>query len=435
VDNILRLKYCALLAFCLFAADSSYAPEMFWQKWTIDSHGNGADGVHIGDINQDGLIDVVSGWEQSGDIKLYINPGPHRVRDESAWSRTDISGGLEIKGIEDAAFADLDLDGVIDTVISSIEGNTRNLAIHWPQGGNIEKSTDWRAIVLAPDKHAGYMKARAGQIDGVGGADIVAGTRDLSGEKAGIYWFQSPVGSPWANADQWRRFFVGEIDGKTVTLVLKDMDADKLTDIVYSGRNGVGWFKNPGHEVLTENPLEATWERIVITDVGSELTFCDASGDGMEDIIITASRYTHIVARWLERLDESGRHWAAYPIDSDLLRGDNTNDKLALKGVACGFVDGDDRIDLVFTSSGHGHGVFMMSPRTVVGHDKIWDVDYITPYADSIKYDNLALVDMDRDGDLDIVTTEEGEGVFTRGEGVLWFENPLYRAEVDGQKH
>jgi hypothetical protein len=42
-----------------------------------------------------------------------------------------------------------------------------------------------------------------------------------------------------------------------------------------------------------------------------------------------------------------------------------------------------------------------------------------------MKYDNLRLVDIDADGDLDIITTEEGEGIFTSGQGVLWLENPL----------
>jgi len=36
------------------------------------------------------------------------------------------------------------------------------------------------------------MKARAGQIDGVGGAGIVAGTRTLDGNMAGIFWFRNP---------------------------------------------------------------------------------------------------------------------------------------------------------------------------------------------------------------------------------------------------
>lgn len=45
-----------------------------------------------------------------------------------------------------------------------------------------------------------------------------------------------------------------------------------------------------------------------------------------------------------------------------------------------------------------------------------------------MKYDNLRLVDIDADGDLDILTTEEGAGVLTSGKGVLWLENPLHPA-------
>jgi hypothetical protein len=88
-------------------------------------------------------------------------------------------------------------------------------------------------------------------------------------------------------------------------------------------------------------------------------------------------------------------------------------------------VDGDDLIDIVFTGSGDGHGVFMMSPRTDIARGLSWNLTNLTPYADHMKYDNLRLVDMDADGDLDVLTTEEGEGIFTAGDGVLWLENPL----------
>ena len=99
--------------------------------WSIDASGNGAGGVHTGDINRDDLIDVVSGWEQSCDRMLYLNPSPKTVRETVAWSRIDISSGMTIECIEDAAFAGLDLDGFDDAVISSIEGDTQSLGIHW----------------------------------------------------------------------------------------------------------------------------------------------------------------------------------------------------------------------------------------------------------------------------------------------------------------
>ena len=160
-------KIVLAIVFCLAGARPGYAPNIYWQMWAIDASGNGADGVHTGDINRDGLIDVVSGWEQSGDLMLYLNPGPESVRQTAAWSRVDISGGVSIKGIEDAAFADLDLDGFDDAVLSSIEGDTQTLGIHWLAGKNLENPADWRGFNLAPSKHAGYMKARAAQIDGV----------------------------------------------------------------------------------------------------------------------------------------------------------------------------------------------------------------------------------------------------------------------------
>jgi hypothetical protein len=393
--------------------------------WSIDASGNGADGVHTGDINRDGLVDVVSGWEQSGDLMLYLNPGPDAVRDTAAWPRIDISGGVTIEGIEDAAFADLDLDGFDDAVLSSIEGDTQSLGIHWLAGKNLDAPADWRGFNLAPDKHAGYMKARAAQIDGVGSADIVAGTRTLDESVAGIFWFKAPEGASPGIAGQWKRFYVGEVNVKTVTLVIKDEDADGLSDIVFAGRQGVGWFRNPGPEALGESPATAVWERITITARGSEFTFCDHIVDGMEDMIVAASHDSGMVAKWLKRLDATGRHWAEYPITSDQLRtGRSSFLKFVIKGVACGYVDGDDEIDVVFTGSGHGHGVFMMTPRTDTFSGLTWDLINLTPYAGYMKYDNLRLVYMDADGDLDILTTEEGWGFFTPGEGVLWLENP-----------
>ena len=419
-------KTCLAIALCLCGARSSYAPDIYWQQWVIDGSGNGADGVHTGDINRDGLVDVVSGWEQSGDLMLYLNPGPQGVKETAAWSRVDISGGVAIEGIEDAAFADLDLDGFDDAVISSIEGDTQSLGIHWLAGDNLNSPADWRGENLAPTKHSRYMKARTAQVDGIGGADIVVGSRDMDDQNAGIFWFKAPTGSHPDNITQWQRFYVGAVNIKTVTLVIEDMDADGLADIVFAGRNGVGWFRNPGPTALNKASSSTSWERIMITARGSEFTFCDHIVDSMKDIIVATSHKSGMVAKWLKRLDTTGRNWEEYPITSDSLRSESSSSrKFVIKGVACGYVDGDDRIDVVFTASGHGHGVFMMSPRTDIPSGITWDTVHLIPYADYMKYDNLQLVDMDADGDLDILTTEEGEGVFTAGQGVLWMENPL----------
>ena len=89
----------------------------------------------------------------------------------------------------------------------------------------------------------------------------------------------------------------------------------------------------------------------------------------------------------------------------------------AAKTVHAGTSTGDDGIDVVFTGSGHGHGhgVFKMTPRTDIPSGLTWDLVNLTPFAGYMKYDNLRLVDMDTEGDLDILTTEEGWGFFTSG--------------------
>ena len=400
--------------------------EGLWKKWSIDSSGSGADGVHIADFNSDGYPDIVSGWEQSGELKIYLNPGPNEISKVGAWKALHLNPQRKVKGIEDAAFADMDLDGHIDSVLASIEGRTKSLKLYSLHSDEGASDKSWETLVLSPEGLAGYMKARAGQLDGLGGADIVAGTKAMNGQEAAVYWFRAPDSGLPLDEDFWQRFFVGEVDKKTTTLAIRDMDADEAPDIVYSGRFGFGWFRNPGYHALSSNPSKAVWENIVISPKASELTFCDETGDKSENIIAVTSQGSGMVAQWFKRLDSSGRNWEVYPIRSDDNRpGMASGKKFALKGVGCGFVDGDDVIDLVFTASGYGFGVFMMSPRTEIALGEAWNLTPLSAHANSMKYDNLALVDLDNDGDLDIASTEEG-GVFSAGDGVLWFENPRY---------
>ena len=51
--------------------------------------------------------------------------------------------------------------------------------------------------------------------------------------------------------------------------------------------------------------------------------------------------------------------------------------------------------------------------------DAIWKAHDISG-PQGIKYDLLELIDLDEDGDLDVMTCEERERL-----GVVWYENPL----------
>src|SRR5687768_12258605 len=52
-----------------------------WGRHTIDDSSRGADGVRLADVNGDGHLDIASGWEEAGIVRLYLNPGPAKAQE------------------------------------------------------------------------------------------------------------------------------------------------------------------------------------------------------------------------------------------------------------------------------------------------------------------------------------------------------------------
>jgi hypothetical protein len=372
----------------------------------IGVQGNGADGVHLGDIDGDGFPDIVSGWEESGDLMLYLNPGA-AGRAAQRWPAVDISAGLRMRGVEDAAFADLDCDGSLDSVVSSVEGCVQRLAVHRPHGPLLDASA-WQAEVLAPEGSARYVKARAG-CRLPGSVDIVAGSREGGSREAGIYRFQR-------GAEGWASERLGAVDFKTTGLLSIDVDGDGWLDVLFAGRGEVAWLRNPG------STITAPWTRHLFARNVSEFAVCDLDRDGHWDLVAGTSRHSGIVARWFRRNSAGG--WEYWPIAiADGRPG--AGSKFVIKGVACGDLDGDGTDELVFSASGTGHGIFSLAHSGKPASNAPWSIRYHVGWAPQMKYDNVELADIDGDGDLDIVTTEEGAGTLSLGLGVLWLENPL----------
>lgn len=82
--------------------------------------------------------------------------------------------------------------------------------------------------------------------------------------------------------------------------------------------------------------------------------------------------------------------------------------------------------------SGFGHGVFaLMNLADTTGSQSLRLKTIASAQYNSrkgIKFDDVRLADIDLDGDLDIVSTEEngsrGYWWSTRGLGLIWYENP-----------
>src|SRR5262245_63756965 len=95
----------------LLTLATPYVTAQPWPRHAIDSSSRGADGVRLADVNGDRRLDISTGWEEGGVIRVYRNPGPAAVRD--AWPAVTVG---RVRSPEDAVFVDLDGDGAMDVV-------------------------------------------------------------------------------------------------------------------------------------------------------------------------------------------------------------------------------------------------------------------------------------------------------------------------------
>ena len=383
-------------AACLLCVFLPWPAAAGWKLHVIDASSQGADGVRLADVNGDSLPDVATGWEEGGSVRVYLNPGPARAR--QPWPKVVVgSAGSP----EDAVLADLDGDGATD-VISSCEGGQRAMFVHWAPKDPREylNSSSWTTSALpAAAGRMLWMFATPAQIDGRNGADLVAGGK---GEGAALGWFASPADPRDLAGWKWRPL---RAMGWTMSILATDMDGDADLDILASDRRkasrGVFWLENP------------TWREHTIGGGNAEVMFlstADLDGDQAPDVLAAVKPRTVLFHR---RASRDGRSWKTFPIRIPEEAG-------TAKAVRAGDIDGDGRLDLVFTceqAEGGKRGVMWLSYRQSP-FESVWTAHDISG-APGVKYDLVELIDLDGDGDLDVLTCEERENL-----GVIWYENP-----------
>lgn len=368
-----------------------------WQRHTIDASGKGADGVRVADVNGDGLPDVATAWEESGQVRAYLHPGAGKAAGE--WPAVTV--GMVAKP-EDAVFADMDGDGRFE-VVSSTEGEDKTVYIHRSSGESFLDPDGWETTAVA--RSAGknqWMFAHPMDVDGNGSMDLVAGSKN---DFAAIGAWRFPT-SPGGRAS-WSRWYGA---GWVMSIRAHDMNGDGAPDIVASDRNGPRsgalWFQNM--------PGSAAWPVVRIGPEGEHeamfLDIADLDGDGKTDVVM-AVRGGPI--QFFRSTSARGNRWRAHAIA--IPAGFGTG-----KAVAVGDMDLDGNPDLVFTCEGaegdlSGVGLLRHSGNAA---SPDWEATDIGG-PEGVKFDRIELLDLDGDGDLDILTSEESDQL-----GVVWYQNP-----------
>lgn len=402
-------------------AHSACAP---WSMHVVGT-GSGADGARLADADNDGDLDVVSGYEQGAVTRLYLNPGPALVA--NPWPSIEAHGSTP--DVEDAVIGDIDMDGSPD-IVSATEGSDKGLWIAFAPWDNTHSP---RQIGLhtqpsSPANHR-YMFSVISDLNGDGRNDIITG-----GKNGGHLGFYMSKDGNIRDKSTWSYYHIRKM-GWTMNLILRDMDGDGDDDIVLSDRRvwndpngqrpsvdswGIYWLENPGASTLDANPATPWVEHYVgmhglfsmFMDVG------DIDGDGILDIVGT--QFETQTVRVFYGQDSSGTSFEQVTL---VVQGLAEIAGTSGKGATIADLDNDGAQEIVYVTDNAGdgrQGVVMLrhlgSPRD---HDN-WTFEPISGPA-GVKFDLVTPVDLDGDGDLDLVTTEETENL-----GVVWYENPLY---------
>ena len=250
------------------------------------------------------------------------------------------------------------------------------------------------------------------------GTDLIVGGKN---EGASIGWLESPA-DPRRVSD-WTFHRLSDA-GWIMSLIVKDMNRDEYPDVLLSDRigkiAGVRWLENPGPASVAFNgPWTNHWVGVrerspMLIDAA------DLDGDGEDEIVVPHYIQDDFGLSILKRASPSADSWVEHAIRYPAIAG-------RPKAVAIGDIDLDGRHDLVLSTEQAVNGkrgiVWLRYRGSPFQAD--WDVfDLSGP--EGVKFDLNLLLDVDTDGDLDVINSEENDNARDGkpGLGVVWYENP-----------
>lgn len=343
-----------------------------------------------GDIDNDGDLDVVNSSFKEGKIFLYKK------------SNTDATYGSQLivshvaTGAKAVAIADMDGDSDMDIIsISGLSTSGSDDKVSWYK--NLDGQGNFGPQINLPI--GGYDSPdglRVYDVDNDGDKDIVTSLTNWPATGDKIIWFSNNGSGSFASA----QIIATGVNGVKF-LLESDMDNDGDLDLVSASSidNKVAWFENlNGHGNFGAQRIITT-AALYVTGV----SVADMDHDGDKDVVYMSNGNDDNIL-WQKNLDGLGNFGLPVIINSNV-------DGNGSGTISTGDFDGDTDIDVVvgeyskttWLENLYGQGNFD-PPKTIS----------INEFGDA---SSSQVVDLDQDGDLDVLMTLKGENK------IVWHKN------------
>jgi hypothetical protein len=408
-----------------------------WQEHIIDAPDvggepnlSGSDGLAMGDLDGDGIEDIVSVHE--ADIVYDGRPvGFVRIAwgtsDPDNWILSTLSSGLEAAAAEDVSIGDANGDGHLDIVVATELAHL----IYFENPGKTPRSTRWERVIppIASDRGS-FIRVFFADFDMDGQPEVVAANK--GDQNAGVDGKEVVRPSNFSifilpeeplDGSLWREQVLGKglvpINSEPV-----DLDSDGDLDVVAGLRSErrLLWFENQGNMRFVEHRISVAGLKYELKHRGFNMDYADIDRDGRLDIIEAAVSPEPLI--WLRQPAHPDSSWEAFEI--------GTFKPDLMLSVKLADIDGDGDLDAFA-------GTYSIGPRDVDGpelgvNDRLGRIGWFeNPNSDPRQpwarhdisrrkrgmYDKWLVRDLDNDGDLDVIGTRGNSFPF---DGVIWLE-------------